>query len=148
METAPSNWAIREVEEADVPFIFSSWLKSYREAYAVRFISNTVYYAQHHAAIERVLRRAGSFVLVCCDKDDPSQIFGYAVCEKTTSGGVFHWVYCKHPFRGFGIARALEQTAAALMEGPISYTHCTRAMESISKRRDWVYQPYLFWSNV
>jgi hypothetical protein len=126
-------WKIRPMSKADEPFAYSSWLKSFRDAPAVSGVSNTVYYKCHHDLVEAILSDPNTVAHIACAPDDDSQIFGYIV----GSAGVCHWVYVKHPFRTFGLARDL----VALIQPKV---HTTKARPS-SLIGNSVYNPYEQW---
>lgn len=134
-------WMFRAISPKDEAFVFSSWLKSYRDSPAMAGVPNTIYYKTMHDLIERVLARAT--VLVACDEADPETVFGYVVYEK----GTIHWIYVKHSFRSFKIGTALESAALVNQEAPINYSCRTRVGERlIAKRAYYQYSPFEIWS--
>ncbi len=137
-----ADFALRDVQKDDLPFIFNSWLKSYRDSPAMGGIPNTVYYAGQHALIEALLER--SRVVVACAKDDPTQIMGYALAEYVDDVRLVHWVYVKHTFRGFGIGRALEGAVIGLpSSSPVHYSHRVKTTDRLLKNRTaYVYNPF------
>jgi hypothetical protein len=135
---------IRVAELSDIPFIFNSWLKSYRDSPAVKNVPNTVYYAEHHKVIEEVLASKSLMILVACNKEDQDQICGYIVAELTPELSVIHWLYCKHTFRKLGIAKLLE---SSLMNMSLSgsthiYTHMSKSSDKLAKLKTYIYNPY------
>ena len=68
---------LRTLTEEDKPFIFNSWLKSYRFSHFGEKITNTIYFEDHHKIIENILKKAK--VVVACNEEDPSQDYGYIV---------------------------------------------------------------------
>jgi len=119
--------------KADESFIYSSWLKSFRDAPAVSGVSNTVYFKCHHDLVEAILNDPSVSTHIACAPDDDSQIFGYIV----GSVGVCHWVYVKHPLRTVGIAKEL----MALIKPSV---HTTKARPSTLIGNS-VYNPYEQW---
>jgi GNAT superfamily N-acetyltransferase len=139
-----AEFMLRQLTKDDLPFLFNSFLKSFRDAPAMVGIPNALYYASQHALIERLMASAGSRVLVACSKDDPSQIYGYGLGEVATVGSVIHWIYVKHPFRGFGIGKTLEQ--ALIQSNPVTvfFTHRVKPLERLLKNRTgYTYNPFL-----
>lgn len=132
---------LRPVAPADEPLVFSSWLRSYRTAPAVAQVRGPVYFANQRRVIERILLRAQ--VLVACSPSEPTDVFGYAVCERTASGLVVHWLYVKHPFRRLGVAGRLLSAAGAGDVATIQHTHETDAGKRLAKRLGSVLNPYL-----
>ncbi len=144
METTKVPFNLRAGDLKDVSFIFNSWLKSYRDAPAVKSVPNTIYYAEHHAVIERIFASAGLVLLIACDQNHPEQIFGYAVGERRPEGLMLHWTYVKYPFRKFGIGRALiEAMLTTNVESlPVFYSHSPKGAESLMKSRPYIFNPY------
>src|ERR1700677_963642 len=132
---------IREAYLADVPFIFSTLLKSYR--YASNFarkISNEVFFKYHHMFLDSCLKRPGSKVLIAHPKGEPDVILGYLLTEKTEDGlDIIHYTYIKKSFRQMGVARALW---SKLEKKNYTITHYTVDADWISKKYDVTYNPY------
>lgn len=127
----------RPAEKPDLAFIFSSWLKSFRESEFAKGIPTSLYYREHHRLIERLLERAQ--VLVACNPESPSQIYGW-ICFERSRARVIHYVYVKQPFRELGIAKRLLEAALAGEEG-FFYTHLGITDGKLKERA--VYSPYL-----
>ena len=117
--------AVRQGVTADVPFIFSSWLKSYRaNSPFARSVSERIYFDREHAIIERILARGRT--LVAHVEGDPDTILGYLVAEQFAIPAVAHWLYVKGPWRRAGIASKLVE-ASGLDMADCHYTHQTKA---------------------
>lgn len=127
---------VRPATEADVSFIFNSWLKSYRGT--CKAISNPVYYQFQHKTIEAILQR--SQVLVACDAADPNQLYGYLVYEVVEGIAVVHYAYIKHSFRGM---KLLSLLAKDLPAGGGYYTHDTANGHRLAAAKKFVLNPYL-----
>ena len=136
-----SQVQIRSATEADVPFIFNSWLKSYKGSHAVKAISAPVYFDFHHRAIEKLLQR--SQVLVLCSPDDSTQVFGYLVHESVESVPVVHYAYVKYAFRGMGLCSMLLKQAGLEKQSGGFYTHETHSTLKLVNGSKFVYNPYL-----
>lgn len=136
-----SQVQIRNAIESDVPFIFNSWLKSYRGANAAKNISNPVYFDFQHQAIESLLKRSQVFVL--CSPDDQSQVFGYVVCEKLEDIDIVHYIYIKYAFRGMGLGQMLLKHANIDAQVGGFYTHETHSTVKLAQNSKFVYNPYL-----
>jgi ribosomal protein S18 acetylase RimI-like enzyme len=136
-----SQVQIRSAIEADVPFIFNSWLKSYRGANSVKCVGNPVYFEFQHKVIERLLQRSQVYVL--CSPEDSSQVFGYVVCEHVEDIPVLHYVYVKYAFRGMGLCSMLLNHAKLNKQVGGFYTHDTHSATKLLKNSKFVYNPYL-----
>jgi hypothetical protein len=147
METkakAPFNTRYAGVD--DIPFIFSSWLRSYRETRAVKVLDNRTYYAGQHAVIEGLMQRPNIIVEIACDVQDPEQIYGYVVYESRSDGPLIHWTYVKLPFRAFGIGSSLVKAACENVPGDkITVTHLPKMEKKLFENESVIYNPYLAW---
>ena len=127
----------------DVPFIFATWLKSYRHASTfARKISNEIYYSRHHLVIDLILKRGGSKVYVAHPRGEPDVILGYMVTEvQPDDTAVMHYTYVKKSFRQMGIARSLW---ALLDKKTYIFTHFTADTDWIVRKYapDLIYDPY------
>lgn len=137
--------SLRELEAADIPLVYNSWLHSYRSSPSVRNIPNNVYYTEHHAAIEKILASGRLISFVACDPADPKVVYGYVVAEDYGADLVVHWVYCKQQYRRAGLSKAL--LAKVREEAPdavnVFYTHYTKACDQL--RGSAKYNPYYAW---
>lgn len=129
---------IRDAGQDDLPFIFATWLRSYRHSSQfAKKISNDVYFAYHHAAIERILSRGGA-VKIASMIGDPNVILGYAVVEMQEGKTVAHYVYVKKAFRKMGIASRLYKP-----ENGDLFTHLTDDITwALVKYEGLIYNPY------
>lgn len=133
-----ANFLIRPATKDDHSFIYSSWLKSFRDGPAVKGITNQTFYKEQHDLIESLLLDPTTTALVACNPSDDSQIYGYIVA----SGSVLHWVYVKLTFRQFGIAKTLE--LGAVKGDKKFYTHLPKMMHrTCSQFANYEYNPYL-----
>lgn len=139
-----SDIEIRKATRRDIPLITSSWLKSFRDGLFSRGIPNNIYYYNHHKILEELIPR--STVLVSCNGEDSDQILGWCCYEVVDTAVVLHYLYVKHPFRGFRVAESLVGSILSKEQPPaVMYTHSTRAASKIIKTKnlDWIYNPYL-----
>jgi len=132
---------IRKATEHDVPFIFNSWLKSFRDSSLVAAVSNTVYFSNQHKLIQKLVKT--SEVLISCNPDDPDQLYGYIVCERIDNVFVIHYVYIKTSFRGLGLAKALLAATDYNGKELAAHSHSTKAAQFIGRRYNFIYHPYV-----
>ena len=132
---------IRPAVEADIPFIFSTWLRSYRDSIFAMNISTTVYYAEHHKIVEKLLK--GSEVLVACANDDISELYGYICTENIDGVFVLHYVYVKHSFRHLGIGKQLLAAVNHDSTRASMYTHMTKVSRALATKFGFIHSPYL-----
>jgi len=119
-----------------LPFVIHSWLKSFRNSGFAKHIPAHLYFASHHALIERLLKR-GARACAAVFADDPDTLIGW-MC---TEGTVLHYLYVKHVFRRIGIGTKL---LASLPESPKFYSHLTYAGLGFRAKRlpQALYNPY------
>lgn len=131
---------IREATINDLPFIYSTWLRSYR--YASQFakkLSNAVFYEMHHKVIDGFIARGGK-VSIAHPKDEPGVILGYICVEPNQP--LVQYVYVKKAFRKLGIAKSL--LAAQKLPAEAIFTHWTSDTDWIIKKiQTLIYNPYL-----
>lgn len=137
-----SQLRMRDAGQADVAFIFNSWLKSNRGSALVQGVSNPVYFAQHHLLIEGLVKTCQ--VKVACNADDTSQIYGYIVSERVDNAPVVHYCYVKEPYRKLGLGRALFEAAQIDIEKPFFTTSkLTFRLRMLEQRFTMILNPYL-----
>lgn len=128
--------SLRPATQADLNFILSSWVKSYREH--AGDMPGPIYYEGQRNLVTTLLQRCGA--TIACDPDDPSAIFGYVVSEKRGPVVVVHYVYVKHTLRRLGIAR---QLLAEVGARGCHYTHQTKIGRVIGKKMEAKFNPHL-----
>jgi hypothetical protein len=132
---------LRPATESDVPFIFNSWLRCYRHSLNTRGCENPVFFAQHHKVLEGICKQAE--VIIACNVEDISQIYGYIAHEKTEDVSVIHFIYVKEIYRKFGLSNILLEAIGVTKDTPFFYTHRTFVSESLEKKFKMIYNPYL-----
>ena len=132
---------IRKATEADVPFIFSSWLKSVRNSGYSYGVPNAVFFSEHHKVIERLLKTCD--VYVACSETDVADIYGYICAEKVDGLLVIHFVYVKHTYRRLGIGAMLLNTLEHNPTSAALYTHMTKTGKLLEAKYNLVYSPYI-----
>jgi GNAT superfamily N-acetyltransferase len=147
--------SLRPMQAQDIPFITNSWLKSYDES-PFRFdVSETEYYALHHAVLEQIFKRAQ--VIVAVDTRPPAlrkqrgDIMGYLCADAESPPYVLHFIYVKADHRREGVARALvDAWLGDDATAPVYYSHRTNAGEACAAHLFTVaehnpYLPFLPW---
>lgn len=142
MNLSSDNVVFRAATQADVNFIFNSWLKSNRYSPSVLGCENPVYFAQHHMLIQGLLKHSN--VLMAVNATDTSQIYGYIVHQNIEGASVVHYLYVKEPYRLLGLAKMLMTTAGIDAAVPFFVTHNTTATKKImSQKSHVIFNPYL-----
>ncbi len=132
---------LRSANEEDIPFIFNSWLKSYRNSYFAKAVTNTVFYTEHHKLLEKIIEN--NQVVIACKNDEPDQIYGWICAGKTDGIFTLHYVYVKHPFRGFGVGKQLLNVFDHDPAFAGIYTHHTKTAERLAPKFNMIYHPYV-----
>lgn len=141
LQNLKSQVQVRTATEADVPFIFNSWLRSFKAA-APRSLTPVVYFDFQHKLIQSILRR--SSVSMLCSPDDSQQLFGYLVHETIDNVPVLHYAYIKHDFRQLGLLNSLLAHAGVSKDSGAYYTHETNSTFKVrNSYKLLVYNPYL-----
>lgn len=141
-------WHLRAPETEDLNFIRNSWLKSYRDNPAVTCVSTTVYYQRMHAILDNLIAHPDTRCVIACDPGMPGQIFGYGVGEVQGSDLYIHWVYTKHPFRNFGLGKALEAELKKQPHAQVKYSTRTKITDKLNISRNYTYDPFVLWSKL
>ena len=132
---------IRKAVAADVPFIFSNWLKSYRDSNFAHCISTTVYFTEHHRVVERLLKSCD--VYVACNEKDTSELYGFICAQQLEGILVIHFTYVKHIYRMLGIGTMLLNSLNHDASKASMYTHHTRPCKVLAPKFRLVHSPYL-----
>lgn len=140
-------WLLRDPKSEDVPFVFNSWLKSFRDGPAMSNMANDTFYKGTHACIENVAKSPACKVVVACDPNDPNMIFGYGVAELVGTDLVLHWIYVKHPFRAFGLGRAIEDELKKIPHESVSFSCYSKLCRALMNSRKYKYDPFKFWAH-
>lgn len=129
---------MRPATEADLNFIVSGWVRSYRGAsWQYLEIPSNIYWDGEEARIKRLLQISITGILT--SKDDPSQYFGF-ICY-SPEPEILHYVYIKKAFRSFGFATKMIQDH--LRDPEKCCTYLTRHFAGIHKKMEFTYNPYL-----
>ena len=135
---------LRPMIEDDLPFLFNSWLKSYRFSHFGEKITTTIYFEDHHKVIDNILKN--NQVVMACSPEDPSQLYGYIVVGREDDILVLHFIYVKHTFRNMGIGKTLLDAVGHSSDVASVYTHHTRMADKLSAKYNFVYHPYLMFN--
>lgn len=132
---------LRKAGQEDVGFIFNAWLKSYKFSQFARNITNTIFFAEHHKVIERLLKQ--NETIIACNNEDPSQIFGFINAGTVDGILCVNYIYVKQSFRNLGVGKALLNAFEHDPGSAAVYTHHTRMAEKLAAKYNFVYHPYI-----
>lgn len=141
-------YTFRPYTADDIPFVHRSWGTTYYEWAGYRDLLSPNEFHSHHRPIrERFFQHPGAAIIVCCSKEEPTQILAWMAIEKPpmAQGLILHYIYTKNPFRDQGIATEL---IGHLKDKPIMFTHLTDRASKImdskyAKFKDFFYMPHL-----
>ena len=142
MELLPVKYRTSTLDDKD--FIYNSWLKSHRHSEECSRMNNETYYSNHKKIIENILKKAN--ILICCNPEDESQIYGYIAFEymKEYDSFVIHYCYVKYTFRKLGLARnILNAVFPELTKDPIVCTYLGKVYDKLKEKYLLVYNPFL-----
>ena len=137
MSQPESEIEIRLLQPDDLPFVFNSWLKSFRSSTFAQAIDDKVYFSQQHKLIEHLLTK--SVTLIATPKGAPTTILAYLVFEPDSK--VIHYAFTKFHFRRVGLGREL-LNKAHLDLNECRFTHLTKNPWMASKFIGLSYDPY------
>lgn len=142
---------IRKAKEADLPYIYSSWMEDYLSSHHcklkegrtktlqsyIALMPRELYFKEQRAIIDQILRK--STVTIACNEDDEDQIFGYAVHRYVGEIDILSWVYIRPVYRGFGICNLLMEHIGK----SDVVTHLTPYRRWFLKKYDLIYNPFM-----
>jgi hypothetical protein len=125
--------AIRPFVEADLPFIFATWIQGYQGGHQwFRKVPRKLFWEQYKPVVEALLKSRD--VKVACLKEDPDTIVAYCVYK----GERVDWIHVKENWRKIGIAKDL------LPVNFSSVSHLTNvAFEILKKHPKITFNPFL-----
>jgi len=135
------NFDIRSPQSDDIAFIYATWLNSQKYDSDIGLsTTKTVFFEEYRTVIDHILAKDTTKVLIACDKQHPSTIFGYIVYEPD----VVHYVVVKEAFWNLKIASTLLKTAFPQGVGVTSHK-TDMALPYIAKL-NLIYNPFLLYA--
>lgn len=140
---------IRSARPEDIPFIYSSWLNSYKHGSSLgKLTRSSLFFDEYKHIIDLLL--SNSRVHVICQPENENVIFGYMVSDRLHQEGrlVIHYCFIKEAFRNMGMATLLKDSFGGLGK-EIYITHATKHtvnMLQSSKGNNMVYNPFLLYN--
>lgn len=125
---------LRSIEESDLPFVFSTWLKGlYHGNILFNKIDQDIFYSKYHLVLESLIKK--SFVKVACLESEPDVILGYSVSDIHC----LHWIFVKKAWRKLGIGKSL------MPKDIVEVSHLTKLGETLMKTKHLTlkYNPFL-----
>jgi hypothetical protein len=138
----PNQIRLREATEADLGFIFDSWLESYRResAWAAHMSSN-IFFPNHRNLVRELVQRC--IPVIACNHDDPLHLAGFMCAERIQGIFVVHYAYVKFSLREYGIGSAMARAYQYDGNEQIIASHWTKTAIRIAQRKRALFNPYL-----
>ena len=134
----------RQMIPADSPFIYSTWLKSYRQMPYAASMSNDTFFHHHKQVVEKILAKPETSVTIICEDTDPDHIYGYSVVEIYGDASIIHYTYIKHSYRKLGLAKTLLQSQIPLLGQKLTFvSHESRHHQAFKSKFALEYNPYI-----
>lgn len=114
---------IREAIASDIPFIYATWLESYRyDSHFGKSHRNGVFFPAYRLVVDELLEK--SKTIIACNQNSPENLFSYLVYEQPS---IVHYAFTKGPFMRLGLFTALMKHAFGndYKNKVLSYTHKT-----------------------
>jgi hypothetical protein len=135
MKTTPLI-AVRQARETDLPWIYSTFIKSMANQKNMKSVEPHICAAMLHSMCTRVLTHC--VCVVACDPSDEDQTYAYAIGDPEHR--LLVWVYTKNDFRGFRVAtRLLEALLGGVGSEPIGLVIATSASRHLDGK--WLLVP-------
>ncbi len=133
------EFKIRSAVGDDIPFIYSTLLRSYRyDSDLGKSTSKSVFFENYQLVLDKILANPDTQILVACNPAEQNVILGYLIHEPTT----LHYVFVKEAFRQLGVATALYTFAFDELDS-VSVTHVTRSVEPLMRSKSrLVFNPF------
>lgn len=136
---------LRDLKEADVPFVMDTLIRSYSNVKTgitgERPVKDSIatFYNKH---LGRLYEQGAIICTVACSAEDDDLIFGYAIFGLDRT---LHYVYVKGPFRKMGIATKLIRHMVR-DRSDLVVSHWTRGgCDILRKKFKLTYNPYKFY---
>lgn len=118
-------WAYRQYTPEDVPAIAKWWIGSFRRSKWAGTLPNNKASEYIGETVRQLLSR-GAKCTLAVNPDNPAQILGFLVTEKTSKEeDVVHYLFVKDIYRRRGVSKALLAEEGIKPDGSAFYTHRT-----------------------
>lgn len=118
---------IRDSEEADIPYVFNSWKKSYQLEGVNRHMRPHAYWELMNERCDKIIKGGATLTIAAADFDKDF-IVGWILFDEE----VMHYAFTKGPYRNMGVFRRLRNHTG--LPVPTMCTHWTKWLEG--KARD------------
>lgn len=126
--------AFRAPREDDLPFIFDTWVESFRLSHAAGPIPMDMYRNIYREVIRRLMQFPDVEAIVAYNAEIHKQVLGYIVFGGWAPKTV-HFLFVKHWFRHNGLARELMHQAGLNRKQTFAYSFKSRIASELT--RSW-----------
>lgn len=138
----PNDVVFRSAKPEDLPFLFDSWMNSWRKCPWAGCIPNNLFFPLQRSAIEQLIGRGATFEIACRAADE-NHILGW-ICKETSKEAIpkciVHYIYTREAYLPFGIGEELVKRCEG--EKPGYYTYRYRQVsDTCDFRKGWRHIP-------
>lgn len=136
-------WTFRRPTAADIPFIYATWLRSYRTDSAIGLSArSSIYFQYYHQVLDSILDAQSTQVKIATTAENSYTILGYAVFQPE----VLHYIFVKEAFQRNGMAQSFLESERHHLK---FYTHRTRTARSLLSHLTYLeYNPFLLYDRT
>ncbi len=118
---------LRQTTTTDLPFIYSTWLNSYRRSPFGLSLSTTNYFQTQTNIIDNILLTAK--LTLATLEEDPDTICGF-ICHDISPNNktIIHYIYTKLLFRNDGVAKQLYNSISPTNPTIITHNNHTSSL--------------------
>lgn len=139
-----SDVTFRVMVDGDLPYIKSTFLRSFRNSAFTNYVSNQDYFDFFSPLFEDLLYSDNIVVGLAVNPKDASHIYAWCAVEKRGPVQILHYVYTKMSYRKFDIASGLLEAVGFKLDDPFFYTLLSRDADSLRRQHNQaVYNPFL-----
>lgn len=133
---------LRYATEDDQNFIYSSWLKSYRNTEGPNRMSNETYYNNYKKLVKDLINKHS--VLLVVNPEDTTQVYGYICYSMYQNIPVVHYIYVKYTYRKLELAKYLVSSIIPkIKQKPILVTFANRVFDKLKDSYLLIYNPFI-----
>lgn len=140
---AVHEWKIRPAIGADLNFIYSTWLKSYRcDSTLGRQVRKSIFFKEYYGVLDSIFQRERTRTLVACLPWNEVVILGFLVFEPD----IIHYCFTKSDWQKKGVSKSLalrafgslpkrQKLPSGFIGREIQFTHRTRHFGEVCESR-------------
>lgn len=135
---------IRPATAEDLPYIITTWVRSFRESPYAGLVPNHLYRSVYESTVTDLLAR-GAKLFVACSAADPDFIVGFACWEQVPgrfhNRPIVHYVFVREKFRRLGFGKKL--LAGMNHSKPLYTFRFPGVLDAKLRAAGWKHAPYI-----